>query len=81
MIAPADDLPRIARRRSATTISRDISLAEAARRLGRSRSTLRAVWHEIPTAIVTSGGRCYVAEYGLEEWQRERSNQTTAVQQ
>lgn len=57
---------------SRTDDLRDVSLAEAARILGTSQSTLRSVWHEIPTAYVTAGGRYRVALWGLREWQRSR---------
>ncbi len=53
---------------SESIVERDISLERAARELGHTPRTLRAVWHEIPTAYITDGGRYWVNPSGLREW-------------
>lgn len=56
---------------------RDISLKAAARATGHSPSTLRDVWHEIPTAFVTEGGRYWVNPAGLRDWLFKRGRGQT----
>jgi hypothetical protein len=52
---------------------KDVSLAEAARLLGLSLPSLKAVWAEIPTAYRTQGGQYRVSVRGLKAWQDARS--------
>lgn len=56
------------------TLARDMSLAEAARRLGMSPYRLRNYLRSgaVPTAYQTEGGQWRMQESGLEEWTRER---------
>lgn len=59
-------------------LERDLTLAEAARLLGHSSSTLRESWGEIPSAYVTEGGRYYVNPVGLRQWLQRRGANTNA---
>ena len=62
-----------------TVIERDISLAEAARLTGHSPRTLRAVWHEIPSAYVSEGGRYFVDPADLRAWKSQRNTEARAA--
>ena len=55
-------------------IERDITMSEAARRLGVSRRTLLRHLREgrIPTAYQSEGGRWYIQPSGIAAWLEER---------
>jgi hypothetical protein len=51
---------------------KDVSLEEASRILGMTKSLLRPLWGDIPTAYRTPAGQYRVAVWGLRQWQATR---------
>ena len=57
-------------------IEKDITMTEAARRLGWSKRRMLEVLRagQVPTAYQSEGGRWYIQPSGLEQYTRERAH-------
>lgn len=62
-------------RGAVTTIEKDISMTEAAKRLGYGKRRMLAILRAglVPTAYQSERGRWYIQPSGLEQYTRERA--------